>query len=177
MIQKIFLILCLSLIVCTANADSLRKPRKRTPTTNKITLIQALEGGYIQVFNKKPNINTLSMSLAQINLENGHGKYIYNYNLGNVGPRWNQRVPYFILGGSMFKAHNTYTEGAVSYWLHLKEVCSKALPYFSKGDPTTASHVMRRCKYYTAPRNHYTKLLVILFSPAKKLVKKHKKIK
>jgi len=173
MIQKIFLTFCLLLIAVPAGADNLRRNRVRT-STDKITIITALNVGYKRVFNKDPSINTLSMSLAQINLENGHGKYIYNHNLGNVGPRWNQRVPYFILGGSMFKAHNSYADGAVHYWLHLKEVCPKALPYFRKGDPTTASHVMRQCKYYTAPKSHYTKLLVILFSPAKKLVNKYK---
>jgi len=152
--------------------DSLRRPRTQTPT-DKITLIKALQVGYVAVFNRQPDVNTLSMSLAQINLENGHGKYIYNHNLGNVGPRWNQRVPYFILGGSKFIAHDSFSDGAVSYWRHLKEVCPKALPYFSKGHPAVASHVMRQCKYYTASKKHYTKLLVTLYPPAKRLVRKH----
>ena len=115
------------------------------------------------------------MALAQVNLENAHGKVVYNNNLGNVGPRRGQDVPYYILGGTRFISHKTPCSGAVSYWSYLGALCSDALVYFSLGKPAMASHLLRRCNYYTAPKQKYTKVLSLLFPKALKRVKKHER--
>lgn len=177
MFKKILLILILTLLTnnsIAANNKNLIVPKKITPAT-KVVLINALYNGYIKVFNKKPSLNMLSMSLAQINLENGHGKVIYNHNLGNVGPTYKEKVPYFILGPTKYKAHNSFTAGAIGYWSHLKHVCSSALPYFDKGNAYTASYVLRACNYYGAPKSKYAKVMAQLFLPAKRLVEKNTK--
>jgi hypothetical protein len=82
-------------------SNNKRKNRVLTPL-NKTQIITALKCGYKEVFNKNPDDNTIAMSLAQINLENAHGKVIYNNNLGNVGPRRGQDKVYYILGGTKF---------------------------------------------------------------------------
>jgi hypothetical protein len=176
MVKKITFIIFLT-VLCLSNlsvAAEKREKRALTPT-DKATLITALKSGYIQVFNKPPNNNTLAMSLAQVNLENAHGKKVYNHNLGNVGPRFGQKVPFFILGGSKFIAHKSFHGGAVAYWTHLKVVCSGALPYFSKGYPAVAGYVLRSCNYYTAPKQHYTRILAALFPKALKRIEKQNK--
>ena len=148
--------------------------KTKTPAT-KQQLISALEKGYSVVFNRKIDNNTLAMALAQINLENAHGKVIYNHNLGNVGPTYKENVPYFILGPTKYKAHNTFTQGAIGYWAHLKKVCFKALPYFKTGNAYTASYVLRACNYYGAPKSKYAKVMSQLFPIAKKRVLNYKK--
>lgn len=176
MVKKITFIIFL-ILLCLSNLSVAAEKRERrvlTPT-DKATLITALKSGYTQVFKQSPNNNTLAMSLAQINLENAHGKKVYNHNLGNVGPRFGQKLPFFILGGSKFISHKSFHEGAVAYWLYIKEVCSGALPYFSKGYPHVASHILRSCNYYTAPKQHYTRILVALFPKALKRIKKQSK--
>jgi len=165
------------MLLCLSNlADAAEKRERRVLTpTDKVMLIAALKSGYTQVFKESPNNNTLAMSLAQVNLENAHGKKVYNHNLGNVGPRFGQRLPFFILGGSKFVAHKSFHGGAVTYWTHIKVVCSGALPYFSKGYPYAAGYTLRSCNYYTAPKQHYTRLLATLFPKALKRVEKQNK--
>jgi len=172
MIKQIYIIssfLLVFLISSSAFANDLFKKRAITPTTKDV-LISALYKGHKQVFKQAPNNKRLAMALAQINLENGHGKKIYNHNLGNVGPRRTQKVPYFILGGSKFMAHKSFLQGAVGYWHHLKAVCPGALPYFSSGHPIVAGYRLRACNYYTSPKVKYSRLLNILYQPAFKRV-------
>ena len=175
--KLITLITIFSVLLFTAaghtGSNNKRKNRVLTPL-NKTQIITALKCGYKEVFNKNPDDNTIAMSLAQINLENAHGKVIYNNNLGNVGSRRGQSVPYYLLGGTKFISHKTPCSGAVSYWGYLNTLCSDALVCFSLGRPVMASHLLRRCNYYTAPKQKYTKVLSMLFYKALKRVKKKK---
>ena len=155
-------------------SNNKRKNRVLTPL-NKTQIITALKCGYKEVFNKNPDDNTIAMSLAQINLENAHGKVIYNNNLGNVGPRRGQNKVYYILGGTKFISHETPCGGSISYWDHLKVVCSDALVYFRLGNPIAAGHLLRQCNYYTASKQKYTKVLSALFPKALKRVKKNER--
>lgn len=152
------------------NNNSRRRNKVLTPL-NKTQIITALKCGYKEVFNKNPDDNTIAMSLAQINLENAHGKVIYNNNLGNVGPRRGQDKVYYILGGTKFISHETPCGGSISYWDHLKVVCSDVLVYFRLGNPIAAGHLLRQCNYYTASKQKYTKVLSMLFPKALKRVK------
>jgi hypothetical protein len=170
--QKLTIIIFILFVSSTGHAkNKYIVPKTKTPAT-KQQLITALKNGYVNVFKKKPDINTLAMSLAQVNLENAHGKVIYNHNLGNVGPTYKEKAKYFILGPTKYKAHNTFTEGAIGYWKHLKKVCYKALPYFKKGNAYTASYVLRSCNYYGAPKSKYADVLGKLFPLAKKRILK-----
>ena len=172
MIKQIYIIssfALMTLISSSIYANDLYQKRVITPAS-KTVLINALYDGHKKVFKTTPNYKRLAMALAQINLENGHGKKIYNHNLGNVGPRRAQKVPYFILGGSKFMAHKSFLQGAVGYWHHLKVVCSGALPYFSTGRPVVAGYRLRACNYYTSPKVKYSRLLNILYQSAFKRV-------
>ena len=177
--KLITLITIFSVLLFTAaghtgdNNNSRRRNKVLTPL-NKTQIVVALKCGYKKVFSKKPNMNTVAMALAQVSLENAHGKVIYNNNLGNVGPRRGQSVPYYLLGGTKFISHKTPCSGAVSYWGYLNTLCSDALVCFSLGRPVMASHLLRRCNYYTAPKQKYTKVLSMLFPKALKRVKKKK---
>lgn len=127
-------------------------------------LKELLAKTHLEVFNKPASDKRIHMAWAQIAFENGRGKKVYNYNLGNIGGHPTTPVlPYYRVAGSRFRSFESFEEGAKFYWQHLKERCSGALPYFDLGDPYTASIALGKCGYYRSDVEHYLKNLSSLY--------------
>lgn len=162
MIKSICLILSMfsSIDECKLYAEL---PKYNTIVTDS-ELIDNLSATHIKVFGYHPNINRINMAWAQIAFENGRGSHIYNYNLGNIGlsDKFGIR-PHYLVSGSKFLSFPSLQAGSVAYWETLKNMCSNALPYFDNGDALGASHALKKCGYYRADLDFYSRNLKLLF--------------
>lgn len=140
------------------------KNKKFLTEINEEELKEVLAKAHIAVFHKPASAKRIHMAYAQIAFENGKGKKVYNYNLGNIGGNYKSPTePYYKVAGSRFKSFNSFYEGAIDYWLHLKSRCSMSLNYFDAGDPYTASISLKNCGYFRADLKFYQKNLSSLY--------------
>lgn len=140
------------------------KVKKIKTTIEEDALKQVLRESHVDIFNKPASEYRIHMAWAQIAFENGRGKKVYNYNLGNVGGNPEKPIRhYYMVAGYRFRSFQNFKDGARCYWQILKERCSGSLKFFDAGDPYTASLYLRRCGYYRADIDHYSKNLSGLF--------------
>ncbi len=135
----------------------------QTPLTRE-ELGKALREGHVDVFGSEPSDNRLAMGWAQVALENGHGRYVWNHNLGNIAAWAVGQTAYYNPGdGNYYKDFHTFKEGAAAYWSTVKR-CTKAIVDFDAGDGTAAATHLKQCNYYQAPVAPYARMLTDLFS-------------
>jgi hypothetical protein len=135
----------------------------KTDVSEKDTKI-ALRDTHIEVFGKPASNNSIDMAWAQIAIENGRGNIVYNYNLGNIGNSPNQPIrSYYKLSGYHFMSFHSIKHGAKFYWKTLQDRCPGALPYFHNGNAIDASIALKKCGYYKADLDFYSKNLRALF--------------
>lgn len=140
------------------------KVKKNKTIIEEEELKQVLRESHVDIFKKPASENKIHMAWAQIAFENGRGKKVYNYNLGNVGGNPEKPIRhYYMVAGYRFRSFQNFKDGARCYWQILKERCSGSLKFFEAGDPYTASLYLRRCGYYRADVEHYSKNLSALF--------------
>lgn len=141
----------------------LKVPKVETQISERDLLI-ILRESHIEIFKKQANKARIHMAWAQIAFENGRGKKVYNHNLGNIGSHPIKPVKsYYMVSGSRFRSFKSFHDGAKYYWKIIKDRCSSSLAYFDSGDPHMASVALRRCGYYRADLEHYSKNLSSLF--------------
>lgn len=163
MIKAICLILALldSPMVCPVNLET---KKFKTPI-EEIELKQVLQETHLEVFGQPASKNKINMAWAQIAFENGRGKLLYNYNLGNIGAHATKStVPYYRVADSRFRSFFSFKEGATIYWQTLKNRCPGSLLYFNLGDARNSSVQLKNCRYYTADLEAYFLSLNSLFS-------------
>ena len=134
-----------------------------TPVSQE-QLVFVLEASHNRVFGKPPRASKLAMGWAQVSLENGRGKYIYNNNIGNIGPVRKSQDYYNHLGsrGYPYRSFKTLEDGADAYWKVVKK-CQVAVQAFDSGDPWQAAKALKSCNYYKAPLEDYNKNLSSLY--------------
>lgn len=138
------------------------KEKELTPIS-KQQLVQVLIDSHIVVFNTEPSKSRLAAAWAQIALENGQGKYVWNYNLGNIGPGYKKQHSYYMHTRSVpYRSFSGFLAGGIAYWKVLRK-CSLALHFFDSTDPKSATHALKRCGYFQANIEPYTKGLIQLF--------------
>lgn len=163
--------LSLMLLSKTAHAQAsyVVVPMVQTPMSREEIAV-ALKQGHVRVFGSEPSENRLAMSWSQVALENGHGTYVWNHNLGNTTPWAAGQSAYYNPGDhNYYKSFATFSDGAAAYWATIKR-CTAALADFDKGDSTKASHDLKVCHYYEAPEAPYAKMLKDLFDYSKRTV-------
>jgi hypothetical protein len=127
-------------------------------------LLAVLRESHTEVFGRPPNKARIHMAWAQIAFENGRGKKVYNHNLGNIGGNPIKPVKsYYMVSGYRFRSFKNFNDGAKYYWKIIKNRCPSSLAYFDAGDPHMASVALKRCGYYRADLEHYSKNLSSLF--------------
>lgn len=162
MIKSICLIL--SMFSQIEECKSYSELPKYNTTVSNIELINNLYTSHMKVFNYPCNSNRVNMAWAQIAFENGRGSHIYNYNLGNIGlPNKFGMRPHYLVSGSRFLSFSSLQAGSIAYWETLKNMCSNALPYFDSGDAMGASQELKKCGYYRADLDFYSRNLKFLF--------------
>ncbi len=141
----------------------------QTPLSRE-DMAKALKQGHVRAFGSEPNESRLAMGWAQVALENGHGRYVYNHNLGNTTAWATGQSAYYNPGDhNYYKSYATFSDGAAAYWETIKR-CTAAVVDFDKGDSQKASHDLKACHYYEALEAPYARLLKDLFDYAKRSV-------
>ena len=143
-----------------------RVEREQTPIST-VKLAQVLKEGHHEVFGYYPSDNRLAVGWAQVAIENGQGRKVYNYNLGNINSAKSR--PYYVKH-NRFKAHQSFRQGAKDYWKIVKKLCRTSLVYFDAGAAYQAALQMKRCGYYTANEKKYGKSMSKLYFKAIKKV-------
>jgi hypothetical protein len=136
---------------------TLRQPMTKTPMT-RVELLVALREAHVRVFGKVPNKNRLAMAWGQVAFENGHGQLSYNHNLGNVASARPAETPSYYSHDDhhFYRAFATFVDGAEAYWAVIKR-CGAALARFDQGNPSEAARYLKRCGYFEADLEQYTK--------------------
>lgn len=141
----------------------------QTPLTRE-ELAKALKEGHVDVFGAEPSDNRLAMGWAQVALENGHGRYVWNHNLGNVAAWAAGQTAYYNPGdGNYYKDFHTFKEGAAAYWSTVKR-CARAMVDFDAGDGNAAAAHLKQCNYYQAPVAPYARMLTDLYGYFKRSI-------
>lgn len=139
--------------------------RKVATPLSQEHLVLVLEASHTRVFGVPPKATKLAMGWAQVSLENGRGKYIFNNNIGNIGPLKKGHEDFYNhLGhrGYPYRSFKTIEEGADAYWRTIKK-CRAAVLMFDTGDPWQAAKALKSCNYYMAPLEEYNKNLSSLY--------------
>lgn len=135
-------------------------------------LVNLLQRTHHIVFNTKISNNKLAMAWAQVALENGRGKFVYNNNIGNVGTFTNNQF-FYKVNKHRYRSFETLDEGAIAYWRVIKR-CYTANILFDSTDVFAAAKALKNCKYYEADYNHYSNSMNKLYKHALKLIQNAK---
>ena len=141
-----------------------RRATTRTPVT-RTQLLSVLRDSHQSVFGFLPTTQRLAMAWAQVALENGQGKYVYDNNVGNVAPYRADQPFYIVNKNTKYRAFDTLEEGAGEYW-HVVGGCKGALAAFDAGQPSTASQRLQKCGYFEADIEPYTNGMKSLYNEA-----------
>lgn len=130
--------------------------KKNQTSIEVYALKKVLQESHIEVFGNKANLNKINMAWAQIALENGKGKFVYNYNLGNIGAHAIKNTrPFYRVADSKFRSFLSFKEGAKNYWTYLKNKCPGSLNYFNTGDVKSVVTILKKCNYYESDVDLY----------------------
>lgn len=134
-------------------AVPLLQAAERTPIEPS-ELLKVLRRAHVEVFGAEPSTNRLAVAWAQIAFENGRGKEVFNFNLGNIGPGAKHRR-ILLRDGGYYRAFTSFDEAALTYWTHLKEHCPTALLGFSSLNALYISERLRACGYHRTDVTRY----------------------
>lgn len=142
----------------------------------KSDLVRSVVIASREYFDATPTARQINVILAHIAHETGHGKHIYNYNVGNIKKTKsdNDRHDYVTLPTfeyengkrkdqpAKFRAYQSLDEGVKDY-LNLIHKNSAAWNAVERGDPVAFSQALKQRGYYTAPEKDYTASLKKLY--------------
>lgn len=167
--------LLFAMLAATA-ASQAQIPLRRHTTLTAIdgtTLVATMDSAYEGLTGKHPSPSRLAMGVAMVWFENGHGRKLYNWGMGNIGA--GEHEPYYVVGGSRFAVRASPALGARAYWDHLRERCSLALSTFDYGDTDVVSARLAACGYHRTPVPIYARGLRGLYWEALELVGRHRR--
>jgi flagellum-specific peptidoglycan hydrolase FlgJ len=154
-----------------------RVQRVRTEVSSA-QMAQAIISAWQQKFGSAPSKEQVAMILAQNDLETGHRKSMWNYNVGNITTKGDGTFDYFddlttneqTSPGNWKKMKLKYRaypdlEDGVKDYLNLLSTgrYTKAWQHILNPDPASFSKALKDAGYYTADEAPYTKNLVSLF--------------
>lgn len=158
--------------------------RRRT-LLQREDIVMALHAGHIEALGGEPSSARLIMASAQVCLETGNGRAMWNHNFGNITCAPSDGQDHFQLTareGTHADASKTSLrrlcyvsyehagEGAAAYWSALAGRYARALAAFDRGDPAEAAATLRALGYYTAPLASYRNALTSLCRDLRPLV-------
>lgn len=151
--------------------------RLRTPLSEQ-EIADALISGHKQVFGCAPSTLKLGCACCHIDIENEHGKSIWDNNFGNItgGDQFYTFVTKEQTSPGVWKelklhyrAYPDAVSGAAGYWkLLASDHYSLVLEFFEAGDIEGATRELGRQHYYTANIEPYVHTMVQLFDAWKK---------
>jgi hypothetical protein len=138
-------------------------------------IFEELRSAHVKLYGTEPHTNLMAGVWSHIALENGKGRKIWNYNFGNIGlrPSDGPGEYYDHFGKTRYRSFENFQDGAAAYWRFL-ESCPMALKNFRYANPSGAAISLRRCNYYRADEEHYSKLLSSLYATGSRIAKSRK---
>lgn len=143
-------------------------------------MVNAIIKAWSQLFGSEPAKEQVGLVLAQNNLETGHRKSMYNYNVGNLttnGKNYNyyddittdEQVSKGVWEKKnlKYRAYDSLAEGVTDYLKFLSKPggrYSQAWQHILDPDPESYSKALKAAGYYTANEIPYTKDLKSLFN-------------
>src|SRR5574339_270958 len=155
-----------------------RVERVRTPVSES-QMADAIIRVWRTKFGSNPSKEQVAMVLAQNDLETGHRKSMWNFNVGNITTDGKGGFDYFddlttdeqISPGVWKKMNLKYRaypdlDGGVKDYINLLSGgrYTKAWQHILNPDPASFSKALKEAGYYTANEAPYTKNLVSLFA-------------
>lgn len=140
---------------------------------------QAIISAWQKKFGSSPSKEQVAMILAQNDLETGHRKSMWNYNVGNITTKGDGVFDYFddlttneqTSPGHWkkmklkYRAYPNLEEGVKDYLNFLSSGrYTKAWEHIVNPDPASFSKALKDAGYYTSDEAPYTKNLVSLFN-------------
>jgi hypothetical protein len=131
------------------------------------------------LFGNQPSKEQIAILMAQNDLETGHRKSMWNYNIGNIKAFKEWTGDYFNLTGDevlkgktvsvkdmRFRAYPSLIEGVKDYikLLSTSQRYASAWQHILHPDPAAFSKALKQGGYYTASESDYTKLMSSLYS-------------
>jgi hypothetical protein len=138
-----------------------RQPKTLTPLSD-VQLLRILRDSHVEVFGIEPSIRRLAMAWAQVALENGQGKFLWNHNLGNIGPGSSQQEYYSHSSFTTYRAFEGFLLGGQAYWQTI-ERSTVILRQFESGDPRGVATSLKNSGYYGADCETYGTGMVGLY--------------
>ena len=142
-----------------------QRQKQLTPLTTS-QLVRTLRDAHIVVFGYAPSQTKLAMAWAHVGFENGRGKLIWNYNIGNLGPSRDDHYYYRHSRYTDYRAFDGFLDGAIAYWRVVRR-CSSAINHFNNGSPRDAAIGLKRCGYYGVEVEHYAREFSSLYEHAR----------
>lgn len=147
--------------------QSLERPKVSTPLS-PTRLLNVLRQAHVELRGEQPSRSRLAMAWAQVALENAQGKVMWNYNVGNVTPgkngMWYRHSP-----KARYRSFDNFVDGAKVYW-RVVMWCKAAFKMFDAGQPIIAATNLKKCGYFEADLEPYTKGLSSLYHHAIKTI-------
>lgn len=152
-------------------------------TENTILTIEqithALKEGWFMALGNYPEVNQLAVLWAQVCLETGRGKFIRNYNFGNIKKTKDHDYCQYDCGEwikgkfynfvpphpeTSFNSYPSAEQGAKEYieFLINKKNYQPAWQQVLKGDPAAYCAALKAGGYFTEPLENYTPVVVKL---------------
>lgn len=139
-----------------------------------------LKSSWIKLFKTQPTDEQLNLIMAQNDLETGHRKSMWNYNVGNITTDGKGSYNYFddlttkeqITPGSWksmnlkYRAYDSMEQGIDDYlkFLGQNKRYGNAWQHILNPDPVAFSKALKQSKYYTANESDYTKQISKLYN-------------
>jgi len=147
------------------NRDPLQRDKQLTPLSD-VQLVRALRDSHVENFGFEPSPAKLAMAWAQVALENGQGKFVWNHNLGNIGsPPGTSHEFYVHSSYTSYRSFEGYLEGGVAYWRTVRR-CGSAWANFEVGNATASALYLKNCGYYGADTDQYVRGMNELYAYA-----------
>lgn len=145
-------------------------PATKTPYADpRAGLIAVLATAYRNVLQKDATPETLAMAWAQVSLETGRTRHMYNWNVANItaSKRYRGCVHRLELPASeppWYRAYRSDVAGAEDYWRLLARSYPESLAAFGTGDAKLAAKRLKaEGPFYTAPEAGYGDALALLY--------------
>lgn len=143
-----------------------KKNSKRLTPITGIQLLRVLRDSHVEHFGYNPSVNRLAMAWSQVALENGQGKFLWNHNIGNIGPGSSEHEYYIHSDYTSYRSFSGFGAGGVAYWKTIGR-SQMILRQFDQGDPASTAISLRNSGYYGADLEQYSQGMIGLYGYAK----------
>lgn len=142
-----------------------KKFSKHLTPLSSVQLLRVLRDSHVETFGYEPSNKRLATAWAQVALENGQGKFLWNHNIGNIGPGSPSHEYYIHSDYTTYRSFDGFAAGGVAYWKTVGR-SQIILRQFDQGDPGGTAISLRNSGYYGADLQQYSRGMIELYGQA-----------